>query len=777
MGNFFLKNKVKLYGICTIIALAMKVILLILLPLITFTQDVPIGYWKDYLSYNEPKEVTIANERVYCVASGGLFYYNTNDNSINRVSKVNGLSDNEVEKIKFNNYNNILVITYKNCNIDFLKDDVIINISDIKRKEITGKKKINNIDFENNLAYISCTFGVVVLNMTKNEVKDTYKIGDNAQYVEINQTEITEDLIYVATSEGLYSASKNNLFLSNYNQWEKETLFNNVLLQDASFSGITSFNNTVVAVLDKETDSVLIKHNTWENTLSLGFKRPKLSKSGESLVITDSNQIIIISTNLQQVKIETVHNAFNSASKLENEIWVADKNLGLLRYLDQEIQESITVNSPISNDIYSLEYYSNKLFMCHGGHINFSLNKLNNDGASVMKNYNWYNKDFYDLNRARDIVSVANFNGKEFYASWYNGISVMEDDEHIIKYGFQNTNGVLDTTFYSNNRIQISDIKFDNNNNMWGLNSQVERPLFVKKADDSWYSFGMNQDINGLYFDELIIDQENKKWGIIVNGGIFVYTDNNTISNFSDDSYKILNTNIGNGNLPSQNVLAISEDLDGEIWIGTDKGVAVFYYPELVFSGYNFDAQQILIQEGDYGQYLLSTEKINCITIDGANRKWIGTEAAGLYLLSKDGIEQIHHFTKTNSPLFSNKIVDITINNQNGEVFIGTDKGLISYRSDATKGEENQGTTYVFPNPVRENYRGNIAINKLVNNAQVKITDISGNLIFQTTAQGGQANWNGLNFNNQRVGTGIYLVFSTDEQGFEKMTSKILFIK
>ena len=755
----------------------MKVILLVLLPLITFTQDVPIGYWKDYLSYNEPKEVTIANERVYCVASGGLFYYNTNDNSINRVSKVNGLSDNEVEKIKFNNYNNTLVITYKNCNIDFLKDDAIINISDIKRKEITGKKKINNIDFENNLAYISCTFGVVVLNMTKNEVKDTYKIGDNAQYVEINQTEITEDLIYVATSEGLYSASKNNLFLSDYNQWEKETLFNNVLLQDASFLGITSFNNTVVAVLDKETDSVLIKNNTWENTLNLGFKRPKLSKSGESLVITDSNQIIIISTNLQQVKIETVNNAFNSASKLENEIWVADKNLGLLRYLDQEIKESITVNSPISNDIYSLEYYSDKLFICHGGHINFSLNRLNNDGASVMKNYNWYNKDFYDLNRARDIVSVANFNGKEFYASWYNGISVMEDDEHIIKYGFQNTNGVLDTTFYSNNRIQISDIKFDNNNNMWGLNSQVERPLFVKKADDSWYSFGMNQDINGLYFDELIIDQENKKWGVIVNGGIFVYTDNNTISNFSDDSYKILNTNIGNGNLPSQNVLAISEDLDGEIWIGTDKGIAVFYYPELVFSGYNFDAQQILIQEGDYGQYLLSTEKINCITIDGANRKWIGTEAAGLYLLSEDGIEQIHHFTKTNSPLFSNKIVDITINNQNGEVFIGTDKGLISYRSDATKGEENQGKTYVFPNPVRENYRGNIAINKLVNNAQVKITDISGNLIYQTTAQGGQANWNGLNFNNQRVGTGIYLVFSTDEQGFEKMTSKILFIK
>jgi len=755
----------------------MKFILLFFFPLIALAQDVPVGYWKDYLAYNEPTEVAIANERIYCVAQGGLFYYNTDDNSINRVSKVNGLSDNNVEKIKFNKDNNTLIITYSNCNIDLLKNDIIVNISDVKRKEISGKKKINNIDFENNLAYLSCTFGVVVLDMIKNEVKDTYKIGDNAQYVEINQTATTDDLIYVATSNGLYSAQKNNLFLSDYNQWNKEILFNNILLKDASFSAITNFNNTVVAIVDKEIDSILIKNNIWENTVNIGLKRPKISNSGESLIITDSNQIIILKPNLQQIKIESVNNAYNSASELENELWVADKSLGLLQYINLDVEKTILVNSPISNDIYSVEYYSEKLFICHGGHINFSLNKLNNDGASVMENYTWNNKDFYDLNRARDIVSVAYYNDKEFYASWYNGISVMQDEEHIIKYGFQNTNGVLDTTFYSNNRIQISDIKFDKYNNMWGLNSQVERPLFVKTHDDTWHSFGMNQDINGLYFDEIIIDQGNRKWGIINKEGIFVYDDNNTISNYSDDSYKILNTNIGNGNLPSLDVLAIIEDLDGEIWVGTDKGIAVFYYPELVFSGYNFDAQQILIQEGDYGQYLLSTEKVNCIKIDGANRKWIGTEKAGVYLLSSDGTEQIHHFTKTNSPLFSDKVIDITINNKNGEVFIATDKGLISYRSNATKGEETQSETYVFPNPVRETYRGNIAINKLINNALVKITDIGGNLIHQTTANGGQANWNGLNFNNKRVGTGVYLVFSTDEAGVEKIVSKILFIK
>jgi hypothetical protein len=287
----------------------------------------------------------------------------------------------------------------------------------------------------------------------------------------------------------------------------------------------------------------------------------------------------------------------------------------------------------------------------------------------------------------------------------------------------------------------------------------------------------MNQNIDGLYFDELLIDNSNYKWGVIHEGGLFVYNDNNTIENSTDDEYKILNTTLGNGNLPSTNIRTIEKDIDGEIWIGSDQGIAVIYSPELAFTGYNFDAQQILIQEGEYGQYLLSSEKINCIEIDGANRKWIGTENSGLFLLSEDGTEEVLHFTKENSPIFSNKIIDICINHENGEVFIGTDLGLMSYRSDATVGEIKQNKTFVFPNPVKENYRGNIAINKLVRDARVKITDINGNLVFETIANGGQANWDGMNYNNERVGTGVYLVFSTDENGYEQAVSKILFIK
>ena len=243
------------------------------------------------------------------------------------------------------------------------------------------------------------------------------------------------------------------------------------------------------------------------------------------------------------------------------------------------------------------------------------------------------------------------------------------------------------------------------------------------------------KSIFSLFFDDLLIDSWGQKWGVIGReGGLFVYNDNNTISDPTDDQFNVLTTNLGDGNLPSQVVYTIAEDLENTIWVGTDKGVAVFYNPSSVFSGHDFDAQQILIQEGEYGQYLLSEERVKCITIDGANRKWIGTEKSGVFLLSEDGTNQILHFTTENSPLFSNNIIDIAINHNNGEVFIGTSKGLLAYRSDATKGEVVQSTTQVFPNPVRETYFGPIAINGLVTNANIKITDIDGTLVFEDYA-------------------------------------------
>jgi len=729
----------------------MKKLFLLLLPLIINAQDVPIGYWKDYQSYTSASYVAEADNKIYCVTSGGLFYVNKEDNAINRLSKVTGLSDVGVKHVAYSEELKITVITYENCNIDIIKNNQIINISDIKRKEIIGNKYINNITIREEIAYLSCSFGLVLVDLEKEEIKDTYKIGQNGNFEGINSCAFDSTNIYVASDGGVYSADKNSNSLFDFNSWKLDT------------NRAESYQNIFV-----------IKDSIWVGNENSFYNKNSLFLSFDDTILKYNNLLLNADTILNN-QLKAINFIYTDT---EGYLWVADSANGLLKFTNSQYQESFVPEGPIRNDIYSLEYDKNTLYMCHGGHANFGTNSLINDGVSYKNTTDtWTNNNRSELGGARDILEVAVKDDYTFYASWYNGISKMKDEEFIEQYGYNNTNGVLDTTYYSNNRIRISDIKFDNDGNLWGLSSEVNHPLFVKTKNNEWFSFNMNQDKVGLFFDDLIIDQYDQKWGVIGQlGGLFVYDHNNTISDKSDDQYKILKNTLGQGNLPSMGVYCIAEDLDGEIWVGTDKGIGIFYNPSAIFSESNFDAQQILITEGEYGQYLLSEEKVKCITIDGANRKWIGTEKSGVFLISDDGIEEILHFTTYNSPLFSDNIFDITINPISGEVFIGTAKGLISYRSDATNGVTTLSTTKVFPNPVRETYNGIIAISGLVTDANIKITDINGNLVFEDFSKGGQASWNGKNKNGDRVSTGVYIVFSTDINGIEKIVSKILFI-
>ena len=727
----------------------MKKLLFLLFPLFIQAQDVQIGFWKDYQSYTNTSYITQAKSKIYCVTNGGLFYLNRDDNTLNRLSKVSGLSDIGVKKIAYYDSSETTIITYENCNIDLIKEGRIINISDIKRKEIIGNKLINNITIKKGIAYLSCTFGLVLLDLEKEEIKDTYRIGENGNFVGINSCAFNEQNIFVASEDGIYSADIHSTSLFDFNSWELDTnrtenYWNIFSIGDSIWTGDSNsfYNNNLLFIANN--DTVLIYENLLTNP--------------DTLI---DNKLKYIQYIYHDIKENT---------------WIADSENGLLQFINFNYQGNFIPEGPTINDTYSLEYENNTLYMCHGGHINFSSQGKIYDGVSIRKNYDeWINYNYTAI--GIDVLEVAVKNGTEYYASWRDGLSEIKNGELVIRYDNDNTNGALETTGSSNNRIKISDLKFDDNGNLWGLNSEVNHPLFVKTTDNEWFSFGMNQDRLGLFFDDLIIDQYNQKWGILGRGGLFVYNDNNTISDANDDQYKILKNSVGQGNLPSMGVYSIAEDLDGEIWVGTDKGIGIFYNPSAIFSGNNFDAQQVLIQEGDYGQYLLSEEKIKCITIDGANRKWIGTEKTGVFLISEDGMEEIQHFTAENSPLFSNNIYDITINPENGEVFIGTEKGLISYRSDATTGVKTQEETHVFPNPVRETYNGPIAINGLITNANIKITDIDGNLVFEDFAKGGQAIWSGKNKNGERASTGVYLVFSTDINGLEKMVSKILFVK
>ena len=328
--------------------------------------------------------------------------------------------------------------------------------------------------------------------------------------------------------------------------------------------------------------------------------------------------------------------------------------------------------------------------------------------------------------------------------------------------------------------INISGLDFDSKHNLWVANSGAPNILSVMKNDGDWKSLNLGGLLSGGDISELLIDNSDQKWIIRRKDGVIVFNDNGTIDDISDDLVKVLNSSAGQGNIPGSNVYAFATDQDGEVWVGTDKGIGVFYSPENIFiSGTNYDAQHILVPHNDgsgLADYLLETELVTAIAVDGDNRKWIGTERAGIFLFSEDGLEQIHQFTSDNSPLLSNNIISISITDD-GEVFIGTSNGIISYKGTATPPNPPGTKVYAYPNPVRENYTGLIAIKGLENKSFIKITDTYGNLVYQTKSEGGQAVWDGNNFDGEHVATGIYMVFAVTTDKTEKVVTKILVVR
>ena len=714
----------------------MKKILFTYFLLLTFLsvkgQNTPIYSWQEHLSYQSANHILEVENNIYCATENGLFYYNKEDFTINRLNKLNGLSDIGISALSYDKINKIIIISYNNCNIDLIKDGIVTNISDIKEKLIIGEKIINNIDVFDDVAYLSTSFGLLLLDLIKEEIKDTYKIGENGNFVSINDCYIDDTCIFVGTTDGAYFADKNSNTLFDFNRWTKHPSQDNEVSEIIVTSWGILFNNQYPYVKVRNSNGYYLEIG---NTISVYQNGNLISE-----VVADSNF-----SNIQDAWIDK-----------DNILWIADSSNSLLKYENFEFSEVIKPNGPSSNTIENIKLQDNFLFILH--------NNSKNSVSRTEDVIDWLHWDYF-----LDVVCSEKIGAITYIGSSTSGLS-KKDGGQIIRYTPGNTLNILDTNYY------ISNLTSDSEGNLWGTVSNSGKTLFVRSSDNYWTYFFMPQLPNDRDIRNLIIDDYGQKWGSVRAKGLFVYNDNGTIEDKSDDQYKVITTSVGSGNLPNQEVYALANDLDGNIWVGTKKGICVFYSPSAVFGGYNFDAQQIIVEENGFGQYLLESEIVYSIAIDGGNRKWIGTLESGLYLLSEDGTEEIYHFTTENSPLLSNTILDIELNHKTAEIFISTDKGLMSFRNDATKGKTNINSVVIFPNPVRESYYGNISINGLAYESNVKITDVSGNLVFETTSNGGMAVWDGTDSNNNRVGTGVYLVFCSDKYGNEKAVGKILFI-
>ncbi|MCK5856092.1 MAG: hypothetical protein KAG64_01305 [Bacteroidales bacterium] len=766
---------------------------LLVISIPSFAQ-VGIGQWRDHLPYSKTIAVTEGdNNRIYCATPFGAFYYDINDNSVVRLNRVTGLSDVNVNTLNYDKASGYLIIAYTNGNIDLYKNDQVYNISDIKRKNMVGSKQINRIVFRNKLCYLSCDFGIVVLDPIRKEIKDTYYIGPDGSALVINDFTFDDSLFYAATDKGLYSAKIDNQFLSDYSVWTKDL---QIKYPDAKYNTLATRKGHLYVNMSNPVFGTDTIFERYQNQWKVFFDSPtgpnhRIKSYDDTLLIVSAYSYIYYWDNMNE-SFRTYNYSIDGVDitptpndvifDKRQEAWIADASNGLVYSWKEWEHEFIKILGPPSEYAFSMTAAQGHVWVASGGIKSNWGNRYLKRGYYEFYDEGWTAYDKHNtaaLDSIQDVMKIAvnPLNTNEvFIASWGKGLIRMKDGKVVTVYGKTNS-PLLDAVNYAG-FIGIAGLAYDKDDNLWVTNTANPKGLHMRSPQGKWFTLNLAPLVSSDIIGDLVIDNEGQKWIIMPRGhGIIVYNDNHTIDNIFDDRKKRLSQADGNGKLPSADVHSLAVDHDGEVWVGTSKGVAVFYSPSSVFTGDNFDSQQIYIEQEGISQYLLESETVTAIAIDGANRKWFGTSKAGVFLMSDDGTKQIHHFTQENSSLLSNTIFSIAIDGKSGEVFFGTENGIVSFRSDATEGlDYQQDTVQVFPNPVRPEYNGPIAINGLYQNAEIRIADAYGNVVFEGKAFGGQAVWNGKDYNGNRVMSGVYFVFSSNEDGEQTKVAKILFI-
>jgi len=764
-----------------------------------FSQNIGIGEWRDHLPYSSTISVANSDGIIYCATPYSLFYFDISDNVLTRMTKISGLSDIGISRIAFNDATNSLVIGYTNTNLDFIKGNDIVNMSDIYNSVAIppGEKELYNIRFIDNLAYICCGYGITVINIDDEEVLDTYYLGLNGAHVAVYDLTFNDTAFFAATGDGIYTADIDSPNLSYFESWTKDET---VPFPDAVYNQI-QFNDGYIYTNKHsdqwDNDTIIYYDGTqWKYNMDIFSSNDVFSLKSIENILYVSYRYSIRTYKGEAELSSSIWTYGNGVSPdvrditvYGSKLWIADARNGLVRQNDLYDYTFMYPNGPINIDVFASSSADGVLWTVPGGRGPSWENIWKRASASSFIGNEWNTYDRKNIpafDTAHDMVSVgvnpANPNNT-FTGSWSRGLYEFMNGELVRIYTPENSS-LQYNLVEGMPVVKVGGIAFDEYNNLWVSNSGVNNVLSVRipgsSPEGSWRSFYVGSGSSGKDIGALIIDSYEQKWMLMRdNASLLVYNDNGTITDPTDDKYKKLSSSTGNGAIPGSKVYSIASDLDGEVWIGTDEGPAVFYSPENVFSNYNFDAQQILIPRNDgtnNADILLVTETITAIAIDGANNKWIGTSNSGVYQLSPDGQKELHHFTAESSPLFSNSISSISIDQATGEVFIGTAKGLISYKSTATGGGPANSDVYAYPNPVRPGYAGVIAIKGLVSDADFKITDINGNLIYSGTAEGGQAIWDGNNFDGRRAQTGVYLVFASNSDGAETIVTKILFV-
>lgn len=766
--------------------------------------------WQAHFSYNDIVDVVSGTNKIYAAAQNAVFEYDTLTEEIKTITTVEGLSGEQITTILYSEEFQYLVVGYETGLIEVYSetDNSVLSVVDILEKEnITpDNKSINHFYEYDGLIYISTDYGISVYDLARLEFGDTYYIGGGGSQIIVNQVTILNDEIFAACSSGngLKKADLNNPNLIDFSQWQT--------IIGGNFLKINTVDNLAYAIRANRA-FFEITNTSFTQLFVLPFTPLDTEVNDNNLIISSINTVQVYNEAAQLI--ETYSNnddfdtRFTSAAQVNDEIYIGTEKFGVLKTSNEAglIYTEVKPNGPLMNEIFKLNAESEVVWASFGDYTTaFDPAPQRARGLSYLKDEVWHNIPFDSVFGARNLsqISVNPFNPNQvFVSSFQNGILEINDFQPTILYNQENSG--LESLVVPNApqviSVRVSASTFDDEGVLWTMTARAPNPLKSYDPNSgSWQGF----DFSSIIEDELLgefgffdiaIDNNGTKWIGGYSNGLYAYNENlaNPLKNLTSEEQ----------NLPFPRVTALEIDNRNQLWIGTFSGLRVLFNTSGFFDDPNPTLNSIIILEDGIAQELLESQTITDIEADGSNNKWVATVDSGVFYFSPDGQNTIYHFTKDNSPLPSNSVTDISLDPNNGIVYIATIKGMLSFRAGGSKPEETLEDAFVYPNPVRPEYNvlgfndlndinKGIKISGLTENVNIKITDIEGNLVAEAQSNinlrsssanynfaidGGTAVWNGKNLGNSIVRTGVYLIMISDLDSFETKVLKVLIVR
>ncbi len=741
-----------------------------------FAQDYS-GQWEGHYSYLNITGIAHAQDNILASAENAIFKYNTTTQESSNTSTIHGLTG---EKISYYYYSDIYatsVIGYENGLVEIVTPEKVITVVDILNKPSIPPniKKINHIYEFNGLVYLSCDFGISTYSLDNLEFEDSYFIGITGGQISVKQTTVKDEYIYAATTEGIKRAQHADSNIIDFSLWETLTT------PSTNWKSITTFNDRIYAI--DSANSLYYNYNgtSFDNQSNLTTSVLDHRVANGKMLITSETVTNVYDAPLTNIL--TINNQpeygsnFTVSTLTNNKVYIGTESDGILSFnlSDGTLNQQIKPNGPTENNVFTITATNKEVWVVYGKYsVSGGPSPITKKGFSHLKNNIWSNTPYSSVLDAANLISVSvnPFNPNQvFITSFWDGFIEVNNEIPTVLYNETNTDLEL-----WNGWILSGKSIFDVNGLLWFTTVRVDDALKVyDPQNNTLNSFSLSSVIANPASDEnsfgdIEIDQNNTKWIATRRNGVIGLSENNGVPIVK----KITDQN---GNLPVEIVKALAIDNDNNLWIGTRDGLRVLYNTAGFFTTANPQAESIIILEEGIPKELMFGQTITDIKVDGANNKWISTLDAGVFLFSSDGQNTIHHFTKDNSPLPSNGITDMSIDHTTGEIYFATEKGMVAFNANATTSAANLENVVIQPNPVRPNYNGNIIIKGLIDGANIKITDISGNLVDENTVKGGTYEWNQTAFGKHKVASGVYIVMVTTKEGDETTVEKVMIVR